>query len=449
MTKKNQTLYQKNPSKPEKTRSVPLGLDEFKNKAFNTKTRPSNGNSVSIIHRLEPGGADYNYASASKGAKVLSSNKEAKGASGILTIDKDKYLRNPCSSEEKFVVLELSEETLVDTIKIANFEHHSSNLKEFEILGSLVYPTETWVKLGNFTAGNVKHEQRFFLKEPKWVRYIKLNLLSHYGTGFYCTLSFVQVYGVDAVEMMLEDLVNVQDNKKFVNKEVESEDNDKDNDLFDGNRMEDEEFLEEGKNGIRAVKTVDVPDPLAEVRQQQAGRLPGDSVIKILMQKVRLLDINLSVLERYLDELNNKYGHIFKEIDEEIGERDVIMEGIRTDLKSFHESKEALSKQVDDLVSWKTLVSLQLDDITKTNAFLRAEVAKVRENQVHMENKGIVIFLVALTFGILAISRLFLDKILFAFYSKNRSEESSSKMADRSWIYMLTSCTIIIVILSL
>ncbi|KAL7618819.1 hypothetical protein Lser_V15G03023 [Lactuca serriola] len=439
----------KNPSKPEKTRSVPLGLDEFKNKAFNTKTRPSNGNSVSIIHRLEPGGADYNYASASKGAKVLSSNKEAKGASGILTIDKDKYLRNPCSSEEKFVVLELSEETLVDTIKIANFEHHSSNLKEFEILGSLVYPTETWVKLGNFTAGNVKHEQRFFLKEPKWVRYIKLNLLSHYGTGFYCTLSFVQVYGVDAVEMMLEDLVNVQDNKKFVNKEVESEDNDKDNDLFDGNRMEDEEFLEEGKNGIRAVKTVDVPDPLAEVRQQQAGRLPGDSVIKILMQKVRLLDINLSVLERYLDELNNKYGHIFKEIDEEIGERDVIMEGIRTDLKSFHESKEALSKQVDDLVSWKTLVSLQLDDITKTNAFLRAEVAKVRENQVHMENKGIVIFLVALTFGILAISRLFLDKILFAFYSKNRSEESSSKMADRSWIYMLTSCTIIIVILSL
>ncbi|CAI9269006.1 unnamed protein product [Lactuca saligna] len=376
----------KNPSKPEKTRSVPLGLDEFKNKAFNTKTRPSNGNSVSIIHRLEPGGADYNYASASKGAKVLSSNKEAKGASGILTIDKDKYLRNPCSSEEKFVVLELSEETLVDTIKIANFEHHSSNLKEFEILGSLVYPTETWVKLGNFTAGNVKHEQRFFLKEPKWVRYIKLNLLSHYGTGFYCTLSFVQVYGVDAVEMMLEDLVNVQDNKKFVNKEVESdlkrEDNDKDNDLFDGNRMEDEEFLEEGKNGIRAVKTVDVPDPLAEVRQQQAGRLPGDSVIKILMQKVRLLDINLSVLERYLDELNNKYGHIFKEIDEEIGERDVIMEGIRTDLKSFHESKEALSKQVDDLVSWKTLVSLQLDDITKTNAFLRAEVAKVRENQI-------------------------------------------------------------------
>lgn len=442
----------KPPSKAEKTRSVPLGLDEFKNKAFNTKTRPSNGNSVSIIHRLEPGGADYNYASASKGAKVLSCNKEAKGASNILTIDKDKYLRNPCSSEEKFVVLELSEETLVDTIKIANFEHHSSNLKEFEILGSLVYPTETWVKLGNFTAGNVKQEQRFFLKEPKWVRYIKLNLLSHYGTGFYCTLSFVQVYGVDAVEMMLEDLVNVQDNKKFQNKEVESDS--KREDLIDHNNsvegVENEQVLEEGNNGNWAVKTVDVPDPLAEVRQQQAGRLPGDSVIKILMQKVRLLDINLSLLERYLDELNNKYGYIFRDMDTELGERDVIMEGIKTDLRSFHESKEALTKQVDDLVSWKTLVSSQLDDITKTNAFLRSEVAKVRENQVHMENKGIVIFLVALTFGSIAIARLFLDKVLFAFYSKNRSEESSSKVvADRSWVYLLSSCTIVIVILSL
>lgn len=433
----------KTPSKTEKTRSVPLGLDEFKNKAFNTKTRPLNGNSVAIIHRLEPGGADYNYASASKGAKVLSCNKEAKGASNILTIDKDKYLRNPCSSEDKFVVLELSEETLVDTIKIANFEHHSSNLKEFEILGSLVYPTDTWVKLGNFTAGNVKHEQRFFLKEPKWVRYIKLNLLSHYGTGFYCTLSFVQVYGVDAVEMMLEDLVNVQD-KKFQKKEIESEQ--KREEFFDDN-LENDEFLEDG-DGNRAVKTVDVPDPIAEVRQQQAGRLPGDSVIKILMQKVRLLDINLSLLERYLDELNSKYGFIFKDIDAEIGERDVIMEGIKTDLRSFHESKEALTKQVDDLVSWKELVSVQLDDITKTNTFLRSEVAKVRENQVHMENKGIVIFLVALTFGSLAISRLFLDKVLFAFYynSKNRSGESSS---NRSWIYLLSSCTIIIVLLSL
>ncbi|KAI3676816.1 hypothetical protein L1987_86429 [Smallanthus sonchifolius] len=432
--------------KTERSRTVPLGLDEFKNKAFNAKTRLSNGNVGSIIHRLEPGGEDYNYASASKGAKVLACNKEAKGASNILTVDKDKYLRNPCSAEEKFVVVKLSEETLVDTITIANFEHHSSNLKDFELLGSLVYPTESWVKLGNFTAGNVKHEQRFVLQEPKWVKYIKLNLLSHYGTGFYCTLSFVQVYGVDAVEMMLEDLVSVQD-KKFSSKEVES---DPKRDPFDQSSVDDVEHEPafDDFDGKHAVTTIDVPDPLAEVRQQQAGRSPGDSVIKILMQKVRLLDVNLSLLERYLDELNSKYGYIFQEIDSEIGERDVIMEEVKRDLRSFHESSEALTKRVDDLESWKTSVSIQLDDITKSNSFLRSEVAKVRENQVHMENKGIVIFLVSLTFGLLAVARLFLDKVLFVLYSKHRSEKTS-KTGDRSWIFLLSSCTIVIVILSL
>ncbi|XP_071690014.1 SUN domain-containing protein 4-like [Rutidosis leptorrhynchoides] len=440
----NNVLDQKGSSKTERSRSVPLGLDEFKNKAFNTKTRILNGNAGSINHRLEPGGQDYNYASASKGAKVLASNKDAKGASNVLTIDKDKYLRNPCSSEDKFVVIELSEETLVDTIKIANFEHHSSNLKEFEILGSLVYPTDTWVKVGNFTATNVKHEQRFIFEEPKWVRYIKLNLLSHYGNGFYCTLSFVQVYGVDAVEMMLEDLVSVQD-KKF--KEIESDT--KREDL--GHDSVDMEHESSGDkfDGRREVTTIDVPDPLAEVRQKQAGRLPGDSVIKILMQKVRLLDINLSLLERYLDELNSKYGYIFQEIDSEIGDKDVIVEEIRRDLRSFRESSETLTKKVDDLESWKTRVSLQLDVITKSNAYLRTEVAKVRENQVHMENKGIVIFLVSLFFGSLAIVRLFLDKVLFVLYSKNRRSEENSKLADRSWIFLLSSCTIIIVLLSL
>lgn len=33
-----------------------------------------------VTHRMEPGGKDYNYATASKRAKVLSCNKEAKGA---------------------------------------------------------------------------------------------------------------------------------------------------------------------------------------------------------------------------------------------------------------------------------------------------------------------------------------------------------------------------------
>ena len=104
------------------SRDVPLGFDEFKSRVPTTKDE-SVANQVSgVIHRMEPGGKEYNYAAASKGAKVLSSNKESKGATSILSPDNDKYLMNPCSTEDKFVVIELSEETLVNTIKIANFE---------------------------------------------------------------------------------------------------------------------------------------------------------------------------------------------------------------------------------------------------------------------------------------------------------------------------------------
>jgi hypothetical protein len=59
--------------------------------------------------------------------------------------------------------------------------------------------------------------------------------------------------------------------------------------------------------------------------------MPGDSVLKILMQKVRSLDLSLSILERYLEEVNSKYDNIFKEIDKDLGEKDVLFEKIRSD----------------------------------------------------------------------------------------------------------------------
>ncbi|KAF6167624.1 hypothetical protein GIB67_031207 [Kingdonia uniflora] len=106
---------------------------------------------------------------------------------------------------------QLEREETIETTYTVNFEHYSSNLQDFELLGSLIYPTEKWVNLGVFKAGNMKHAQKFTLQEPIWVRYLKLNLLSHYGSEFYCTLSSVEIYGVDATKRMLKDLISVQD----------------------------------------------------------------------------------------------------------------------------------------------------------------------------------------------------------------------------------------------
>ncbi|MBA0827350.1 hypothetical protein Goarm_012135, partial [Gossypium armourianum] len=373
--------------------SVPVGLDEFKSRAFISKSKSGTGQ-AGITHRLEPGGKEYNYASASKGAKVLAYNKEAKGASNILGRDEDKYLRNPCSAEEKFVVIELSEETLVDTIVIANFEHYSSNLKAFELLGSLVFPTDAWINLGNFTATNVKLDQRFVLQEPKWVRYLKLNLLSHYGSEFYCTLSVIEVYGVDAVEKMLEDLISAQDNpfgpedgvrdQKQPASQMESTQRD-DINQNSHKEMGSEPPVDQLNVQFDITSNV-VPNPIEEIRHQQVGRVPGDSVLKILMQKVRALDLNLSVLERYLEDLNYKYGNIFKEFDKDIGEKDKVLEKIKSNVKDLTESQNIIAKHVADIASWKSLVSVQLDTLVRDNADLRSVLSlndKFAQNSLH------------------------------------------------------------------
>ncbi|WCJ35021.1 Galactose-binding protein [Euphorbia peplus] len=441
---------------------APIGLDEFKSRAFNSKSKSGIDQTGGVIHKLEPGGKEYNYASASKGAKVLDSNKEAKGASNILGKDKDKYLRNPCSAEGKFVVIELSEETLVNTIEIANFEHYSSNVKEFELLGSLSYPTEKWIKLGNFTAGNVKHAQRFTLDESQWVRYLKLNLLSHHGTEFYCTLSVVEVYGVDAVERMLEDLISFP-NKLYVPDEETSEQkqtqSSSKSESTNGNDYDQELGMGTGSgsavensNGKIEFPKSKVLDPVEEFRQQSGSRMPGDSVLKILMQKVRSLDLSLSVLERYLEEVSYRYGNIFKGLDSDLGEKDALLKKIRSDVKDLIDSQELIVKDVEDLLDWKSRFSKQLDDLVINNFALRAMVEGVQKNQTSMENKGIAIFLVCFIFGSFAFLRLLVD-IVVSVYKVLRFQETdkSGKFCwmSSSWLWSLFSCSVIMLILSL
>lgn len=432
-------------------------LDEFKSKVYNSRSKSVSDQVGGVKHRVEPGGAEYNYASLSKGAKVLAYNKEAKGASNILGKDQDKYFLNPCSAEEKFVVVELSEETLVDTIAIANFEHYSSTLKDFQLLGSSVYPTDEWIKLGNFTAANVKHAQRFPLQEPKWVRYLKLNQLSHYGSGFYCTLSVLEVYGVDAVERMLEDLITTQDSL-FLSKDLSSEQklssSQPEPTKADDVHLNPDDELEtnptvESSNAqheVKKSKLLDHPVEEKDIRHLQAGMMPGDSVLKILMQKVRSLDVNLFVLEHFLDDLNSKYGNIYKQFDNKIEDKALILENIRTDIKNFADSMEIIAKDVDDLVSWKSLVSIKLDNLIQDNAVLRSEVQKLQDIQIQMENKGIIVFIVSLIFGFVAFVRVFIDILVIACGS---NESGKFCWTCSSWIFLLLSCTTVIFFLSL
>ncbi|KAI3841248.1 hypothetical protein MKW92_023463 [Papaver armeniacum] len=432
------------------SRAAPLGLDEFKSRQLSIpKGKPVNGLSrCGVVHRKEAGGTEYNYASASKGAKVLDFNKEAKGASHILGKDKDKYLRNPCSAEVKFVVIELSEETLVDTIEVANFEHHASNLRDFEVLGSSVYPTDKWVSLGNITARNAKHVQRFDLEEPKWVRYVKFNLLNHYGSEFYCTLSAVGVYGMDAVEQMVEDLISVNDNhlgsEEVIVGPAPTPPQPEEPAQGDGWDF-DNESVAESANLRPEVPKSNGRNPVPDDKPQQVGRMTGDTALKILLQKVRSMDLSLSVLERYLEELNSRYGNIFKELDDEIAAKDVLLDKYREDIKNLADSKEVMAKNVAELIGWKSLVSSQISNLVDDNVILRSEVERVLKNQSSMENKGVVILLVSLIFGCIALSKIMIELVLnlLRIQKSGKFTVTSSSL----WLVLLLSCSIVVIIL--
>lgn len=333
-----------------------LKLDESQNTTISGKGVVTSSEQTNITHRLEPDGTAYNFASAAKGAKVVAHNKVAKGASNILGKDHDKYLINPCSVSDKYVVVELAEETLVDSVRIANFEHYSSNFKEFELWASSTYPTDSWTFIGKFVAANVKHAQTFVLPEPKWVTFLNLSLVSHYGSEHYCTLNVLEVYGVDAIERMLEDLMVTsgrpfpsEQPSKINTTEVSSV---KPQDVT-GNEKNGSEVLNGSDSSGKGTGTSDepkanidvtkspgtsskVPDPVVG---KSNSRIPGDTVLKILMQKVRSVEVNLALLEEYLKELNQKQGDIIPEFNNEISKVTSLLDSER--------------KGINELVEWK------------------------------------------------------------------------------------------------
>lgn len=147
-----------------------------------------------------------NYASVECGAKILGANPEAKSTSSILKENMDLYMLNPCSNKIWFII-ELCEPIQVKQLDIANFELFSSTPKEFLVSISDRYPTNKWLKLGTFHARDERTVQSFPLDEhlyAKYVKmftkYIKVELVSHFGSEHFCPLSLIRVFGTSMVE---------------------------------------------------------------------------------------------------------------------------------------------------------------------------------------------------------------------------------------------------------
>lgn len=144
-----------------------------------------------------------NYASFDCAATVLKTNRECSGASAVLVENKDSYMLNECRAQNKFIILELCDDILIDTIVLANFEFFSSRFRTFRVSVSDRYPPkpDKWKELGVFEALNTREIQAFPVENPLiWTRYVKIEFLTHYGNEFYCPLSLIRVHGTTMME---------------------------------------------------------------------------------------------------------------------------------------------------------------------------------------------------------------------------------------------------------
>ncbi|PWY85753.1 hypothetical protein BO94DRAFT_566493 [Aspergillus sclerotioniger CBS 115572] len=150
----------------------------------------------------------FNYASFDCAATVLKTNPECTGSSSVLIENKDSYMLNECRAKNKFLILELCDDILVDTVVLANYEFFSSIFHTFRVSVSDRYPAkpDQWRELGIFEARNTREVQAFAVENPLiWARYVRVEFLTHYGNEFFCPLSLIRVHGTTMLEEYKHD----------------------------------------------------------------------------------------------------------------------------------------------------------------------------------------------------------------------------------------------------
>lgn len=150
----------------------------------------------------------FNYASFDCAATVLKTNPQAQGSSSVLIENKDSYMLNECRADNKFLILEMCDDILVDTVVLANYEFFSSIFHTFRVSVADRYPAkpDQWKELGIYEARNTREIQAFAVENPLiWARYLRIEFLTHYGNEFYCPLSLIRVHGTTMLEEYKHD----------------------------------------------------------------------------------------------------------------------------------------------------------------------------------------------------------------------------------------------------
>ncbi|XP_055332170.1 SUN domain-containing ossification factor-like [Paramacrobiotus metropolitanus] len=141
-----------------------------------------------------------NYASIACGAKVIAHNAEAENPGAILSSSRDEYMLNPCKARKYFVV-ELCESIHVHGFDIGNMELFSNIPRQIQVSASVRFPTRDWIDLGRYDMKESRTIQNFSVAvKSGFVKYVRVEMLEHYGKEHYCPISLFRLFGTSMVE---------------------------------------------------------------------------------------------------------------------------------------------------------------------------------------------------------------------------------------------------------
>ncbi|KAI3406801.2 hypothetical protein KGF56_000406 [Candida oxycetoniae] len=308
-----------------------------KNATIDNKTINNNTTTTTTTTTSSANGKIYkdkfNFASVDCGATVVETNAQAKGASAILRENKDTYLLNRCSIPNKYVIVELCQDILVGQVVLGNFEFFSSMFEDIRFSVSDRFPSSNWKELGQFKAQNIRDLQFFKIENPLiWARFLKLEILSHYGNEFYCPLSLLRVHGKTMIEELKEDeekLKQEQDN--VANEALQNEVSEKrqtiidDESLLLNDSMNEcpvilphlrlNEFLEDINHTSEKLCL-----PQEEIVSSTATKLAAtittqESIYKNFMKRLQLLESNATLSLLYIEEQSKLLSMAFSNLE--------------------------------------------------------------------------------------------------------------------------------------
>ena len=268
-------------------------------------------------NRAKSLGSSFNFASVDCGAKIVDVTKDTKLPKAILRDNRDEYLLFKCHSE-KFVVIELCEEILIENVEIVNFEFFSSMFREVRLFITDHYPSERWKILGTFQANNTRSLQRFEVPDPKmWSRFLKVEFVSHYGNEFFCPISSVRVYGATMIQEFratMEEMTE-QHTPNF-GEIIRGYDRDRNLSGLIGesssiDRTVPANVMTSNPNLSSAFANLFATDALVAVPfhssefdllNQSKELSSQESVFKMIVNRLNLIELNSTLARRYLDE---------------------------------------------------------------------------------------------------------------------------------------------------